>query len=158
MSDENGDVEATAKKSGKKPLLFGLALAVLTAGAGFFVAYSGLLDGSGSPAPQAHAGEAPEVAFVPIEPILVSLSPDGKARHLRFRAELDVYPAEKSNVEAVVPRVQDVLNGYLRAIDVADLEEPTSLIRIRAQMLRRIQLVVGEDRVRDLLVTEFVLN
>jgi flagellar FliL protein len=29
---------------------------------------------------------------------------------------------------------------------------------MRAQLLRRIQIVTGEGRVRDLLVTEFVLN
>jgi len=31
-------------------------------------------------------------------------------------------------------------------------------VRIRAHLLRRIQIVTGEGRVRDLLVTEFVLN
>jgi flagellar FliL protein len=51
-----------------------------------------------------------------------------------------------------------VLNGYLRAVDAADLEDPAALVRVRAQMLRRVQLVTGEGRVRDLLVTEFLLN
>jgi flagellar FliL protein len=32
------------------------------------------------------------------------------------------------------------------------------MARLRAQMLRRIQVVTGEGRVRDLLITEFVLN
>ena len=32
------------------------------------------------------------------------------------------------------------------------------LVRLRAQMLRRVQMVTGEGRVRDLLITEFVLN
>jgi flagellar FliL protein len=50
------------------------------------------------------------------------------------------------------------MNGYLRAIDPAELDEPATLLRIRAQLLRRIQLVTGDGRVRDLLVTEFVLN
>ncbi len=52
----------------------------------------------------------------------------------------------------------DVLNGYLRAVDVPALEDPSSLIRLRAQMLRRVQIVTGEGRVRDLLIIEFVLN
>ena len=50
-----------------------------------------------------------------------------------------------------MPRVLDVLNTYLRAVEVRDLEEPASLARLRAQMLRRIQVVTGEGRVRDLL-------
>ena len=57
-----------------------------------------------------------------------------------------------------MPRIVDVLNTYLRAVEVRDLEEPAAMARLRAQMLRRVQVVTGEGRVRDLLVTEFVLN
>ena len=46
----------------------------------------------------------------------------------------------------------------VRAIDVAEIEDPGALVKMRAQMLRRVQIVSGEGRVRDLLVTEFVLN
>ena len=58
----------------------------------------------------------------------------------------------------LLPRILDVLNGYLRAIAVSEIESPAGLVRLRAQLLRRIQIVTGEGRVRDLLVTEFVLN
>ena len=58
----------------------------------------------------------------------------------------------------MLPRIVDVMNGYLRAMDKAVLEDPAGLVRMRAQILRRIQIVTGEGRVRDLLVTEFVLN
>ena len=57
-----------------------------------------------------------------------------------------------------MPRVLDVLNTYLRAVEVRDLEEPSSLVKLRAQMLRRVQVVTGEGKVRDLLITEFVLG
>jgi flagellar protein FliL len=57
-----------------------------------------------------------------------------------------------------MPRIVDVLNGYLRAVEVREFEDPAALVRLRAQMLRRVQIVTGEGRVRDLLVTEFVLN
>jgi flagellar FliL protein len=59
-------------------------------------------------------------------------------------------------VERLSPRVLDILNSYLRAIDIAILEDPGALITVRAQMLRRIQIVIGEDFVTDLLITEFV--
>ena len=52
----------------------------------------------------------------------------------------------------------DTLNTYLRAVDVADLAAPAMAVKIRAQMLRRVQIVTGEGRVRDLLISEFVLN
>lgn len=57
-----------------------------------------------------------------------------------------------------MPRIADVLNTYLRAVEVRDLEAPAATVWLRAQMLRRIQVVAGEGRVRDLLITEFVLN
>lgn len=64
----------------------------------------------------------------------------------------------QTEVTGIKPRVVDVLNSYLRAVDVATLEDPTAMLRIKAQMLRRIQIVTGEGRVRDLLISEFVLN
>jgi len=51
-----------------------------------------------------------------------------------------------------------VINTYLRAIDPSDLEDPTALLRLRAQLLRRLQMVAGEDLVNDFLITEFILN
>ena len=53
-------------------------------------------------------------------------------------------------MKLIMPRVTDVLNGYLRAVEVRDLEDPTALSRLRAQMLRRVQMVSGEGRVLDL--------
>jgi flagellar FliL protein len=78
--------------------------------------------------------------------------------HLRFTAQLEVPPDRVSEVESIRPRIVDVLNGYLRAVDLTDLEDPTALMRLRAQMLRRVQVVAGEGRVNDLLIMEFVLN
>ena len=66
--------------------------------------------------------------------------------------------ATDADVEAIKPRIIDVLNGYLRAVRVSDLEDPTVLIKLRSQMLRRVQVVTGPGYVRDLLIMEFVLN
>ena len=64
----------------------------------------------------------------------------------------------EAEVVLLKPRILDVMNGYLRAVEVQELADPHALVRLRSQMLRRIQIVTGEGRVRDLLVTEFVLN
>jgi flagellar FliL protein len=97
-------------------------------------------------------------AFVPIDPIIVSLGAMGPNRHLSFRAQLDVAPDKLAEVTGLMPRIVDVLNSYLRAVDVREFNTPHGLIRLRAQMLRRVQLIVGEGKVNDLLVMEFVLN
>ena len=67
-------------------------------------------------------------------------------------------PAYADEVMTLSPRVLDVLNSYLRVVEIDELSEPTSLLRLRAQMLRRVQIVTGEGRVRDLLITQFVVN
>ncbi|MFP4273787.1 MAG: flagellar basal body-associated protein FliL [Paracoccaceae bacterium] len=159
-SDET-DEQPPAKRS-RKPLLLGLVLALCAAGGGFFAASKGLIPGTGGgsaeAAVQAPVEELPDLAFVPVEPIVVSLGPETSGRHLRFRAQLEVAAPNRQEVEMLLPRVVDVLNGYLRSVTPADLEAPAALVRLRAQMLRRVQLVTGEGRVRDLLVMEFVLN
>lgn len=155
------DEEAPPKKSGKKGLIIGIVLALILGGGGFFAVYSGLLLGAGDDhtevAPDPVVNLAP-VAFVPLEPLVISLGRMSENRHLRFRAELEVDPKYEDDVSKLIPRVMDVLNSYLRAVSVSDLEDPAALVSLRAQMLRRVQLVTGEGRVRDLLVMEFVLN
>ncbi|WP_116132958.1 flagellar basal body-associated protein FliL [Tropicimonas sp. IMCC34043] len=158
MSDAAA-AEQTSTKRGSKPLFLGLGLAAILGACGFVITYTGLLRGGASGHGEtAQTSHLQPTSYVPIEPILISLSHGARPRHLRFRAELEVEPNEQHNVELLMPRVLDVLNSYLRAVDVEDLERQTSLIGLRAQMLRRVRLVVGENRVRDLLVTEFVLN
>lgn len=98
------------------------------------------------------------MAFVPIEPLVISLAGEGQTRHLRFRAELEVQRAQASEIGRLMPRIVDVLNTYLRALSVSDLEDRTALLRLRAQMLRRVQIVTGRDGINDLLIMEFVLN
>ncbi|ANB32863.1 flagellar basal body-associated FliL family protein [Rhodovulum sulfidophilum] len=155
-------------KSSKKPLIIGAALALVLGGGAFFALYSGLIlggDPTDETAAGAHGGHGKaaesgplDVAFVPIEKMIISLGPESASRHLRFEAQLEVTPAYQEDVTLLMPRVLDVLNSYLRAVDMAELEDPTTLITLRAQMLRRVQLVTGNGRVRDLLITEFVLN
>lgn len=157
-ADNPGD-EVPPKKKSKLPILIGFVLALLFGTAGFYATWSGLILGEKHPATNAETiGPLPNIAFVPVDPIVVSLGAGAAIKHLRFTSQLEVNKTMSSDVTLLLPRILDVLNGYLRAIDVAQLEDPSALIRIRAQMLRRIQIVTGEGRVRDLLITEFVLN
>jgi len=161
MSDpENTDEEPPQKKS-KLPLILGLLLGLAGAGGGFFAAWSGMILGGESAAKEDNHEVTElkdQVAFVPVDPLTISLGNSANAKHLRFRADLEVPALHKDEVKKMLPRVVDVLNSYLRALDPGDLEERAALTRLRAQMLRRVQVVVGRDRVNDLLVMEFVLN
>ncbi len=99
-----------------------------------------------------------DVAFVPIDQIIIQLRGTEPRRHLKFRVQLEVDPAHKLEVQQVTPRISDVLNTYLRAVDLQDFEDGAGLPKLRAQLLRRIQIVTGKGKVRDLLVMEFLVN
>ncbi|MBO9407432.1 flagellar basal body-associated FliL family protein [Shimia sp. R9_1] len=165
MTDETVDTEETPKKASKLPLIIGLVLALAGGGGGFFAVYSGMILGSDTaPAAEEESVEMdkpealPDITYVGLDPFVVSLTSGGSADYLRFRAQLEVPSAHQEEVERVLPRVVDVLNGYLRALSPADIESPDALVKLRSQMLRRVQIVTGQERVSDLLVMEFVLN
>lgn len=157
MAESDPPQDAEPKKS-KKPLLIGGVLALILGGGGFYATWSGLILGGGGHVDTVEVAALPDIAFVPVEPLIVSLGPGGANRHLRFASQIEANGAHVDEVTLLLPRIVDVLNGYLRALDAKVLEDPAALVRIRAQMLRRIQIVTGEGRVRDLLITEFVLN
>jgi len=129
----------------------------------FLLVYAGLVP-TGTP----RAGETPKehgavtsgatADFVALSPLLVSIHGSEPARQLRFEAYLEVESGQSASVENLKPRIMDVMNSYLRAIEMHDVRDPAALMRIRAQLLRRIQIVTGEGRVRDLLVTTFLIN
>lgn len=157
-----GDGGAARRRGLLGPLALGLGLAAALGSSGFYAAWSGILPLPGA-AGAAEDGLAPparraETGFVPIAPMVISLGPEARARHLRFAGALEVPAAHLGEVQRQMPRVLDLLNGYLRAVDARAFDEPTALVRLRAQMLRRVRIVLGEALVRDLLVTEFVLN
>jgi len=170
------DVEEPKKKS--KGLLFGLIGAVLLGGGTFFGVYSGMvpLPFGGGEVEESHGGEVgedgknehvdgenqvpggPTYAFVPLEPLIISLGPEAKSKHLKVSITVEVVPGTEEAVLLVTPRINDVLNTFLRAVDEREFEIPRSMLRLRAQMLRRVQLVTPKDSVRDVLIQEFVLN
>lgn len=162
-TDETAETtgDEAPKKGSKLPLILGLLMAILGGGGGFMVVQMGLIGGSQEETHEEiveEAEELPALAFVPMETLVINLPESADAKHLLFTAQLEVEPAYSQEVTDLMPRVVDVLNGYLRAVDIAELENPTALVRLRAQMLRRVQVVVGDGRVKDILIMEFVLN
>lgn len=164
------DGKAPKKKGMLVPLILGVFLAAVGGGAGFWAVTAGPLANLGAPSDEIadeasesdeEQGDTPRavaVAFVPLDTVTISLGGESVHRHLIFSAELEVEPSHVSEVEMLKPRILDVLNSYLRIVGVDELSEPASLLRIRSQMLHRIQIVAGEGRVRDLLITQFVVN
>ena len=161
--DESAEAE-TKKKSPLKRLLALIAPLLLFGGAGFYTTFSGLAPNpfgdshaAEKPAPRAPA-EAPDIAYLQLEEIVVPLSPRARSRFLMMRAAIEVRSADLPAMQAIEPRILDVLNTYLRAVDEADLEEPSSMPTLRASLLRRVRVVAEPVEPTDLLITAFVLK
>ncbi|MGL5011209.1 MAG: flagellar basal body-associated FliL family protein [Paracoccaceae bacterium] len=161
MSEAAEIADTPPKKRSKLPLLLGLILALVLGSGGFYATYAGLILGDGHGAEAAHGDDIaalPDIAFVPVESVIVALGDGAQNRHLKFTAQIEVEQAHAADVTLLLPRIMDVFNSYLSAVDPVSLEESAAIVRVRAQLLRRVQIVVGEGRARDLLITEFVLN
>lgn len=158
---------AKAGKGGWKLVAGALVLALLLGAGAFYAVYSGLValprleraeTAAAREADPARAQAYRAGAYVALDPLVVSLGPEAGARHLRVELVVEVESGREREVAAERPRLLDVLNGFLRAVEARDLALPRSMERLRAQMLRRVQLVAPEGAVRDLLIQEFVLN
>jgi flagellar FliL protein len=162
MSDAPSADEDAPQKSSKLPLILGLVLALFGGIGGFYATWSGMILPSGDGVAQSEKGTAkaagPDIAYVAVEPLVISIQGSSATRHLKFRAHLEVPAEAEIEVSKVLPRVVDVLNSYLRALEPSDLEDPSGLARLRSQMLRRVQVVTGAGKVNDLLIMEFVLT
>ncbi|MGB0852657.1 MAG: flagellar basal body-associated FliL family protein [Pikeienuella sp.] len=163
VTEDEGD-DAAPKRS-RKPLLIGLVLFVLLGAGGFYATFSGmlsvsaLLGGGDSPAEDAaQHNDGPTFAFVPIGEIIVPLGPKANSDFLILEATIEINPEEKDAIEAQMPRIRDLFNTYLRAVEARDLEAQDATLRLRAQLLRRLIVLLEPLKPQDLLFTTFILR
>lgn len=152
------------EKNGKKGFFIALILALIAGGAGFFVTFSGLIPlGEEN---QDHTTEQEDMVlkavgnavYVPLDPLIVNIRSSSKYQLLRFVGQLEVKPEHFSDIVQLKPRIMDVMNTYLNALEAARFEDPIALIKLRSQILRRLQIITGKNRIEDLLIMEFILQ
>lgn len=111
----------------------------------------------------AHHAEPEPVSFGPEEQGIVVLnefviSIRSDRQVLRILLALET---PKDNVENIDPndlRLRDAFMSYLRAVEVEQLADVSFLPQLRAQLLRRAKLVLGEDNATGILVTDFLIR
>lgn len=160
---EDGAETSAPKKSPLKAAILYVVPALLLGAGGFYATYSGMIGGGGggeSHEEAAHKAEPAsfDVAFLETEPLVIPLSPRAGSRNLLFSATIEVAPQDLPALEAIKPRILDVFNTFLRAVDGSTISEPSAMPRLRAQLLRRLRTVVAPVEPRDLLITNFVLK
>lgn len=164
MANAEAIDEEIPEKKGKFGLIVALVLALAAGGGGFFAAFSGMIPSGGENGAESAEGEEKPLktlelnAYVPLDPLVVNIRSSSRYQLLRFNAQLEVKPEHQEEVIALKPRITDVMNTYLNALEAARFEDPVAMMKLRAQLLRRLQLITGEGRVEDLLIMEFVLQ
>ena len=162
--------ENSAKKfreKGGKALLLGLAAVLLLGGGGAaaFLLVPGVSDavrkiipGQAADSVASAAASLAKPVFVELPEMTVTLPNGGRPRQLRLKLAVEVAadPAQPSP-DVGNPRVYDSLVLYLRTLRDGELEGALAMDRLRGDLLRRLDLLLGEGRVRDVLVTGFVV-
>ncbi|NHK28478.1 flagellar basal body-associated FliL family protein [Parvularcula flava] len=99
-----------------------------------------------------------ELTFIEMEPMIITLGEDASSRNLRIGITLETAKADQESILFAQPKLRDAFTGYLRALEVADIEDPNSIIRLRAQLQRRAEVILGNQSVRGVLITDFVIR
>ncbi|MEP5154607.1 flagellar basal body-associated FliL family protein [Planktotalea sp.] len=162
----NADIteEVELPKKGKSGFIIVLLIALMTGGAGFYGAISGLIPiGESSDSKAESESELPlkvlaDNVFIELDPLVVNIRSSSKYQLLKFSSQLEVKPEHAPDIENIKPRLIDVMNTYLNALEAERFEDPIALIKLRSQLLRRLQMISGNGRIEDLLIMEFILQ
>lgn len=101
-----------------------------------------------------------EAYFLQIPNMLVNLSSvDGQNRYLRLNVQLELKSeADKAAVEAVMPRVVDQFQTYLRELRVKDLRGSAGIYRLQMELLNRVNTAAAPIEVKDVLFQEILIQ
>ncbi|MTJ82617.1 MAG: flagellar basal body protein FliL [Telmatospirillum sp.] len=174
FEEGEGSDEQEASSSGqeggskKKRLILILVvvaiLAVVGVAAGLY--FSGLLDPLlHSSKTERHAEEEKPkevhaAVFYDLPEILVNLNSAGRKQNflkIRISLELDS-PLDVSKVEAVMPRIIDNFQVYLRELRIEDLQGSAGMLRLREELLTRVNNAVKPAKVNDVLFKEMLVQ
>lgn len=154
--DEAGAATPVKKKLSGKVLVLYIALPLLVLiGAGVGVYMSGLL-----------GSEAHEEKQVIVEPVfydlpdfLVNLTGDAPQHFLKMKVTLQITDAEAAKrLDAETPRILDAFQMFLRELRPEDVEGSAGMLRVKEELMRRINLAVQPPVVTDILFREVIVQ
>ncbi len=164
MAETSVPDESTLPKAkpSRSPVVLAMVAGLSLACAGYLAVGQGLLSGlpgvSGGVSLENRSAANPDTMFLALEPFMVTLPRTDPVRQLRLELQLELPKSAEAAVRAATPRLQSTMNTYLMAIDLSDIEDPNAMLRARMQLLRRLQVAVGEGLIHDLLITQFLIS
>ena len=161
------DAPKKQKTSGKKLVLFVvLPLLLVLAGGGaaaYFFLFAGGAEQTEEAAGDGEAGgdeRSKEVVFYDLPEMLVNLNTGGKQNnYLKIRVSLELDdPAAVPVLETVLPRVIDNFQIYLRELRLEDLNGSAGLMRLKEELLIRVNTAAGDIHINDVLFREMLVQ
>ncbi|MDB5558715.1 MAG: flagellar basal body-associated protein FliL [Enterovirga sp.] len=153
----DGAEDAGAPKGGKKKLILGAAAVLLLAGAG-----GGYLALGRGGASHAAPAEKRSVAFVDVREMTVNLAAEPnqeRPRFLKLKVALEVKdPKIVTEVQPLLPRVEDIFQVFVRELRASDLEGSGGIHRLREELLRRVNVAVAPTRVEAVLFKDVIVQ
>jgi flagellar FliL protein len=173
-ADENKDGEAPAdapkqglvkKLLGNKLILFGgIGALLLLLGGGaahwFFFAGASKPAELAANAPEALPPTPPNITYADMPDIIVNIQgADAAPAYLKLSVSLELdSPEEKAGITALMPRVVDQFQGYLRELRIDDLKGSAGIVRLKEELLRRINASAAPYRVHDVLLKQMIVQ
>lgn len=117
-------------------------------------------DGHGGGHDDGHGGYDAGAYFLEIPNMVVNLSgEDGQPRYLRLSVQLELSStSDQQAVEAVMPRVVDQFQTYLRELRIRDLRGSQGIYRLQMELLSRVNAAAYPVEVKDVLFQEILIQ
>ena len=105
--------------------------------------------------------EGPDgVTFYTLPDMVVNIqSADGRPSHLKLKLTLEMHDyALAEHLQAELPRMNDMFQGFLRELRPEDLAGSAGSFQLRAEILRRVNLIAAPGKVDAVLIEEMLVN
>ena len=105
--------------------------------------------------------EGPDgVTFFTLPDMVVNIqAPDGRPTFLKLKLTLETRdPHVAEQLQAEMPRMQDMFQGFLRELRPEDLAGSTGTFQLRAEILRRVNLIAAPGKVDAVLIEEMLVQ
>lgn len=165
--EETAASPPAAPSTGGSPVAL-LLVAVLAlgtgAGATWFLtqrsAPAGEHDSAGSQGEGAAGAAAPLVDRVlALDPFVVNVEGESFKRFLKARIELEAAtPADRKAMAEQTAQLRDAVIGVLASKRLEDLEGLEGKAMLKTELLERLGDIAGPERLRSVLITEFVIQ
>ena len=164
-ADEAAEDAPKSRFGGRRMMIFGGVGLLLVAGTGGMLYTTGILGkllgtGQAETAETAAAPAPKPGVFLDLPDLLVNLNSTGrKASFLKISISLDLEDqGDIIRIQAVMPRIIDNFQVYLRELRVEDLRGSGGIYRLREELLARVNAASSPVKVKDVLFKEMLVQ